>query len=134
MGGDTVAVVGVQSADVPEYWGHAEKHLKRIKGLDTDHAGRLCAQARWQLWLLAKGGECVGALTTEVTNEPAPVVYIKNAAFDSMADSAGPAIDEITRWAASLNAPKPRIIGRKGWARALRKYGYGVKAVILEAA
>ena len=87
--------------------------------LDRDHA---------QLWEVRGGDRCLAAAVTRLCADGAAEFWLCGGT--GMADWLSPLIDIVSRWARDEGKSRLRLIGRRGWKRALP--GWTERGVILE--
>lgn len=95
----------------------------------------LVNEGRALLWLLKQDGIPVAAVVTTIANwEGKRVAEILVAGGEGLIDAAEPHFNKIHEWARSLDVPEIFFRGRRGWARALKSFGYDEIAVTLRKA
>jgi hypothetical protein len=113
-----VAECGVAAGDLrsPGEW------LERIQSKDA------------QLWLVRKGQNIVGVVITEIYDtRRGKTCAMPVTAADDMVAAIPVVLDVIGRWAREHDCKRLEGVGRKGWARALKAYGWQELATVVEA-
>jgi hypothetical protein len=120
-------IAGVPRNALQEVRPHIEEHLEECVKLskgetDMDTLWRRLNEGLLQLWLATDGETVDGVTITEIPPPPSPYCTIVFAYGINGMDWVKEMESEIAAWARSLGRSKVRIIGRKGWLRALKGY------------
>lgn len=113
-----VAECGVAAGDLrsPDEW------LERIESKDA------------QLWLIRKGQNIAGCVITEIYDtRRGKTCAMPVTAADDMAAAIPVVLDVIGRWAKEHGCQRLEGVGRRGWARALKAYGWRELVTVVEA-
>lgn len=108
---------------------NGEQHWRHFYTLEQIHDNLIRGQQ--QLWCVTKGKRLIGALITQLDQFPEIVslryVYLGGKEFDPQMLKW---LDMIEKWALQRNAVLVDFMGRKGWGKLLRKYGYTEAGVV----
>ena len=134
------SLIGVQAGAIDTFWpglmpwvgsalaaGENEYSFEDIR--------RLAAERAIQLWAFAEDGEIEGFAATQVVNYPQSrkTQIFLGAARDGMSERWEPWLEGIEAWARTAQqAAANQVIGRRGWARRLEKFGYRQTHVIMQ--
>jgi hypothetical protein len=120
---------GVPATQVDMVWTPV-KHfiqaaLDRTEGeMSIDDVYNALIERDMQLWILLDGLHVIGALVTQLLEFP----NVKSCRYVAMGGDVHGDFEEITsmieQWAATQGCQRMEIVGRPGWARALRDFGY----------
>lgn len=134
---------GIPPDRVEEFWGRIStilwRAIIRTEGrhtlLTTKHA---IQDSRMQLWAAFDGPDmetCIAVLVTETAQFPSGHISgeIVFAAGEIIPDCL-PLLGLVESWAKSVGCSSLRLIGRKGWSRALKTMGYEETAILMEKA
>lgn len=99
--------------------------LDRTEGeMSIDDVYNALIDRDMQLWILLDEFHVIGALVTQILEFP----NVKACRYVAMGGDVHGDFDEITgmieQWAATQGCQRMEIVGRPGWARALRDHGY----------
>lgn len=127
-------IQSVMAEDVPEVWPQVEKYIvnacKHGDGvLHPDEVLSALIEKKMQLFVC---DGLKGALVTEI-RKGRDRTTLRGVAIggELWAWDFGELNEIMQKWANELGA-KMEIVGRKGWSRVLRKYGWKQKSIIME--
>lgn len=125
----------VHPETLDQLWPHALPHLKRFSEetllIDTESIYQSLKTNDRQMWMLAKEGEVVLVVVTEVrSGDHGTICTIRIGAGTAGHESLRTIFGEIEGWARKLGCVAIEICGRKGWSRVLD--GFKQTGVILE--
>ena len=116
--------------EVRQYWPEAELHLRQaVYGCDPDRYMRnvqaACFAGINTLWRVEEGSELAAYVVTNIYTVDGlnNVAQIHLMTAEDMTEVL-PLIDYFTIWAKQRGAEWVEVIGRKGWERALKPYGF----------
>lgn len=116
--------------EVRQYWPEAEDHLRSaVRGVDPVGYLRNVQAALFAglntLWRIEEDGDLSAYCVTNIysTDGVGAIAQIHLFASDDM-KKALPLLDYFTVWAKRRGVDYIEVIGRKGWERALKPYGF----------
>ncbi len=113
-----------------EYASHIYRlnNLGRLDWLSVDEVRENLRTARMQLWGAQEDGRVIGIVITRVGSGCCEL--FAGAGTQTARGQIQTLYECIEQWAREIGCTRMRIVGRKGWLRALK--GFQVKDVILE--
>ncbi len=127
----------ISGVSVYELWEKVKDYIEdSLEGFEQyyspEHILQMIAAGQYQLWIVHKGGRIQAALVTRVDT------YMTGARVCEMLFIGGhemgdwlPLIQKVEAWAESLFCTHIRAVGRRGWERMLKKYGFHYEACFI---
>jgi len=120
-------IFAARSESIPELWDVILPHLERFsrETMLTTPADILCdlMSGEKQLWLVEKNAQVVAVGLTQIyLTGRGNICAVWGACGDLGIEGLREALEEIERWAMSINCVAMEIRGRKGWVRALPEF------------
>lgn len=127
------------AAQLDPYWPEIFAAMVSLKAKlpdDASYCALLVTWARMQrkLWLVLDGEQFVAFAMTEIETMAATgkrVVILKDLAGDGALNAAKELCEALEAYAVSEGASFGQIVGRKGWERYAKAFGYEVASVTL---
>jgi hypothetical protein len=118
------------SDQIDQFWDEFSEHVERLRRLgiaDPDELRDDLRLAKKQLWGV-QDGRVIGIAITRITGTVCEIYAA--AGTQTMRGQIQQLYAEIERWAPTKGCSRIRIIGRRGWKRALK--GFEETGVVLE--
>jgi hypothetical protein len=110
------------------------KAVKREHGRFTlEDVYRWVRNNHQQLWVATSNGQCYAAGLIKMERYPTGkrTATLHLAGGSRMTEWVAPAMEAWLRACRLLGATEMRVVGRRGWTRVLRRYGFVPEAVVL---
>ena len=120
----------ISPSQLPLAWKHAvplllegKKHWEDYATLESIHDEVM--SGKLHLWMMNDSGAFILAMLTEFAVYPTKrVLRVLWICGEALGDGIGLFLDFVERWAARQGITSIQVIGRKGWVRKLKRYGY----------
>lgn len=123
----------LSSEQIDNLWSEFDTHAQRLAKLeyvDPDELRDDLKAAKKQLWGVQENGRVLGIAITRVTGGVKTCEIVAAAGTQTAAGQIQTLYEDIEQWAQAIGCVRMRILGRKGWLRALA--GYKQVGVIIE--